>query len=126
MVTIEGALDELGHFLEYHILSRRGGEHLVKFERVILANVLAQYGEALAVGENIDGGMTRRGAVTWQEWPRAHVNANIAPQLLDAVVQRATVLLSSEEHILELSNPAIAFFDPPLQDGWVLVRCARY
>ena len=50
VVTIEGALDELGDFLEYQILSRRGGEYLVEFESVILANMLAQYGEALAVG----------------------------------------------------------------------------
>jgi hypothetical protein len=137
VVTIEGALDELGHFLEYHILSRRGGEYLVKLELVYLANVLAQDGN-LAIGEDVDGRMPLRDAVGWQDGSCAHVNADIASQLLDVVVQCTTDLLSAEELILELSDPAIAFFDPAitffdpaftffdprLQDGGVLVRCA--
>jgi hypothetical protein len=107
---------------------------------VYLANVIAQDGKTLAIGEDVDGRMPLRDAVRWQDGPCARVNADIASQLLDAVLQCAADLLSAEELILELSDPAIAFFDPAipffdpaiaffdplLQDGGVLFRCAGY
>ncbi len=59
--------------------------------------VLAHCGKALTIGEDIDGGTTRHGAVGWLKEPHEHVNAYVAPQHLDAIVQRATELLPAEE-----------------------------
>ena len=47
-----------------------GREYLVELESVILTNVLADDDdEALPVGEDVDGGMPRHGAVRGQKGP---------------------------------------------------------
>jgi hypothetical protein len=126
VVPVEGALYEFRHLLEHHILPRRGCEYLVELESVILTDVLAEDGEALPVGEDVDGGIPNRGAVRGQEGPRANVNADVPPQLLDAIVQRAAHLIAAQELLLELRDPAIALLDLRLEDGWVLVGGAAF
>ena len=78
-------------------------------------------GGCLPAGEDFDGGMPRRGTVRGQEGPRANVNADVPPQLLDVIVQRATQLLAAQELLLELSDPVIALIDLHLEDCGVLV-----
>ena len=74
VIPVEGALYEFRHLLEHHILSRRGCEYLVKLESVILTDVLAKDGEALPMGEDVDGEMPRR------PWAGRAVR-NVPPQL---------------------------------------------
>ena len=67
MVPVKGALYEFRHLLKHHILPCRGCEYLVELESVTLVGVLAEDGEALLIGEDVDGGIPNHGAVRGQE-----------------------------------------------------------
>ena len=119
-LPVEGALYKFRHLHEHHSLPRQGCEYFVELESVNLTDLLAEDGEALPLGEDVDGGILNRGAVRGQEGPCANVNADVPLQLLDAIVQHAVHLIAAQELLLKLSDPVIMLLDR------VLVRCAGY